>query len=690
MVPYARNPHFTGRDDLLEQLAQEFSLEPSRDETPTRRAILSQPQAVKGLGGIGKTQIAVEYAYRARSQERYTHTFWINAASEEAILTSFQTLAEQLPSFAERDEQDQHKLIAAVLRWMEQCPQSWLLIFDNADDLSLAQPYLPEQGQGRLLLTTRATAVGWLANSLEVEQMGLSEGTQFLLHRTQRLAASDEACNEASNIVIALDGLPLALDQAGAYIEETGCSFGDYLHLYEQHRTRLLARRGKQASNYPASVATTWSLSFEQIEQTNPAAADLLRLCAYLSPDHIPEELLREGTSHWPARLQQAVTDLLAFNQVLEDLLKFSLIKRLVEEHMLSIHRLVQVVQRERMDPEEQQYWAQCVVYAVNAVFPPDPHSEEETWSQCQRYLEQVQACDLLIQQYGLRFSEAADVLNRTGIYLCKHAFYALAEPLYQQALGIWEQQFGPEHAQVGSALASLGDLYSRQGKYAEAESFNQRALRIWEQQFGPQHPKVAYSLNNLGNTYKEQGKYAEAESCYLQALHIWTQAFGSEHLRVSDALNGLANVYVELDKYAEAESLYQRAIRIREQQQGPESFGVTYPLNGLGVLYSMQGKYTEAEPLFQRAVRILEQQLGPQNAPVALPLFNLAELYVELGNSTEAELLYQRTLHIWEQALGNRHPYTIQARRRLCTVLRALGRTEEAIALEVHLDAAK
>ncbi|HET8843479.1 MAG TPA: NB-ARC domain-containing protein, partial [Ktedonobacteraceae bacterium] len=392
MVPYARNPHFTGRDDLLEQLAQEFSLEPSRDETPTRRAILSQPQAVKGLGGIGKTQIAVEYAYRARSQERYTHTFWINAASEEAILTSFQTLAEQLPSFAERDEQDQHKLIAAVLRWMEQCPQSWLLIFDNADDLSLAQPYLPEQGQGRLLLTTRATAVGWLANSLEVEQMGLSEGTQFLLHRTQRLAASDEACNEASNIVIALDGLPLALDQAGAYIEETGCSFGDYLHLYEQHRTRLLARRGKQASNYPASVATTWSLSFAQIEQTNPAAADLLRLCAYLSPDHIPEELLREGTSHWPARLRQAVKDLLAFNQMLEDLLKFSLIKRLVEEHMLSIHRLVQVVQRERMDPEEQQYWAQCVVYAVNAVFPPDPHSEEETWSQCQRYLEQVQA----------------------------------------------------------------------------------------------------------------------------------------------------------------------------------------------------------------------------------------------------------------------------------------------------------
>ncbi|HET8846160.1 MAG TPA: helix-turn-helix transcriptional regulator, partial [Ktedonobacteraceae bacterium] len=117
MVPYARNPHFTGRDDLLEHLVQELSLEPPGNVTAPRRAILSQPQAITGLGGIGKTQIAVEYAYQAQGQDRYTHTFWINAASEDAMLTSFQMLAEHLPSFAEKDEHDQHKLIAAVLRW---------------------------------------------------------------------------------------------------------------------------------------------------------------------------------------------------------------------------------------------------------------------------------------------------------------------------------------------------------------------------------------------------------------------------------------------------------------------------------------------------------------------------------------------------------------------------------------------
>src|SRR5581483_8304285 len=133
-------------------------------------------------------------------------------------------------------EKDRHKLVAAMIRWLEQCQDRWLLIFDNADDLSLVQQYLPRQGNGSLLLTTRAHAVAAFASSLEVEPMGMMEATRFLLHRTQRLDATDEESNEAANVAIALDGFPLALDQAGAYIEETGCRFRDYLQLYHDHR----------------------------------------------------------------------------------------------------------------------------------------------------------------------------------------------------------------------------------------------------------------------------------------------------------------------------------------------------------------------------------------------------------------------------------------------------------------------
>jgi len=465
-VPYLRNPHFTGRDELFARLHQHLELTEQIDPITARRAVLTQPQAIKGLGGIGKTQIAVEYAYRSRELGRYIHTLWINAASEEALITSFTTLAELLPSFSAKNETDQHKLVEAIKHWLEQCKQRWLLIFDNADNVSMVRKYLPQQGNGSILLTTRADAVGSLAMPVVVEKMGFIEGVQLLLRRAQRFEhASEEDMNEAGNIVIALDHFPLALDQAGAYIEETGCSLIDYLQAYQTHRKELLARRGLQQTDYPHAITTTWSLSFQKIEQANPAAAELLRLCAFLAPDTIPEELIRYGAKYWGISLQKAVVDLFTFNQVIEELLKFSLVKRLAETHMLSIHRLVQAVQLDMMEPAVQSQWAERVVRAVNDVFPGDAQ-DVANWQKCLRYLEQVQACNSLIRQYALAFVEAGDLLNRTGLYLADHASYAMAEPLYQQALSIYEQQLSPEHPSVATSLNNLAVLYDRQGKY--------------------------------------------------------------------------------------------------------------------------------------------------------------------------------------------------------------------------------
>ena len=657
MVPYLRNLHFTGRDDLLDQLARHLSFEKESDAATTRRAVLSQPQAVKGLGGIGKTQIAVEYAYRARERGSHTHIFWINTASEETIMTDFLTLAELLPNFPDKDEKNQHQLIAAIKGWLERCQEPWLLIFDNADDLSLVQPYLPKQGQGSILLTSRAAAVGWLADSIEVEQMGLVEGTQFLLHRTQRLRATEEECNEATNIVIALDGFPLALDQAGAYIEETGCSFGDYLQLYKQHRAALLARRGKQATNYPNSVGTTWSLSFEKIEHTNPAAAMLLCLCAYLSPDHIPEELLIDGAAYWPPLLQQAVADPFSFNELLEVLLAFSLVKRLAQEHILSLHRLVQAVQMDRMDFQEQHAWAERVVCAVNTLFPVDPKDEVDTWPQCLRYLEQAQACDTLIQQHHLQLPEAVNLLDRAGIYLREHASYNLAESLFQRALAIAEQQFGPVHLQAASPLNNLGILYKDQDKHEQAESCSRRALHIWEQALGSEHLRVALPLNNLGLLYAEQGQFEQAEPLLQRALHVWEQALGPHDSQVAGALNNLGLLYAQQGQYEQVEPLLQRALQIRERALGPRHPHLVNLLVNLGALYYEQGRYEEAEPLWQRALLVGEETLGSHHPLITNSLNNLGLLYYEQGQYEEAEPLLQRALQIREQALGPHHP---------------------------------
>ncbi len=726
-VPYARNLHFTGRDELLVQLEHYFSLERQDGLQTFHRAALTQPQAIKGLGGIGKTQVALEYAYRAREQGRYIHTFWVNAASEEAIMTSFVMLAELLPEFSARAEANQRKLVAAIKRWLEDCQQRWLLIFDNADEITLIQDYLPQAGNGSVLLTTRAGAVGALAASIEVEKMGLIEGTYLLLKRSQRFVnASDEEVNEAGNIVVALDHFPLALDQAGAYIEETRCSFTTYLQLYQDHRHALLAKRGIQVTHYPDAVAATWLLSFQKVEQTNPAAAELLRLCAFLAPDHIPEELLRAGASYWPPLLQSAAADLFTFNQLLENLLTFSLVKRLAEDRTLSLHRLVQVVQKDMLEPEVQRQWAERVVRVVNMAFPADPKESIATWPQCLKLLEQAQACDTLIRQYTILIPEAPDLLERVGIYLQEHALYEQARPLFKQGLCIREQIVPPERSEVVRMYYHLGTLARLQGKYAEAEMNLQKALHLGQQvakvgdgqqlhalimkiwtslgnlfidqgRYGEaeglflnavsvqmqsvmsDQPVLAALLNGLGNACLFQGRYHEAEEAYQKALQIWEKSLGSEHPQIAHSFSNLAVVYYEEGKYEKAQQFALHALEIRERAFGHRHPQVANTLTILGGLALMRGKYRDAETLHGQALQIWEQIFGPEHLQLAYALVSLGKVYRVQGVYVKAEQVLQHALDLREQALGAEHAQLIFPLAALGGIYRDQGRYAEA-----------
>jgi tetratricopeptide (TPR) repeat protein/transposase-like protein/transcriptional regulator with XRE-family HTH domain len=721
-VPYARNPHFTGRDELLEVLEQLFAEEPSHQTTSIRQAALTQTQAIKGLGGIGKTQIAVEYAYRACKQGRYNSVIWISAASEEAILTSFVALARLLPASVRQEETNPHALVAAILRWLEQRVSPWLLIFDNADDLSLVQAYFPRQGNGSILLTTRANAVGAVASSIEVDTMSIIEGTQLLLRRAHRgvAALTPADMDDATNVVVALAHFPLAIDQAGAYIEETGCTLRDYLQLYQRYRHQLLARRGRQATGYPESVVTTWSLSFAQVERTNPAAAELLQLCALLAPDRIPEELLAQGAAFWPTALQQAVADPLTFNQMLETLLAFSLVKRFAEDRLLSIHRLVQAVQLERMDVETQHAWRERMVRAIQAVFPVDP-TDVAAWPQCLRYLDQVEACTALIQQHQLLLPEAAELFDCAGTYFLEHAMYPQAESLYQRALTIREQLMGETHPDTATSLHHLALLQRANGNYTQAEPLFQRALAIREQQLGPLHLDTAESLYGLARLYESHRAFVKAEPLFQRALAIREQQLGPFHLDTVATLNGLSILYDDVGRYEEAEPLFQRVLAIREQQLGPlhnltgnalnnlaahysetgryadaeplyermiaiktRLFGALHfetavGLHNLATLYTRQGRYEEAEPLCQQALAIYEQHLGPLHSHTADCLIGLAALYLKMGKYPQAELLAQQALHIHEEHLGALHPYVANDLMILASLNRNQGNYADA-----------
>src|SRR6266705_543140 len=223
-VPYRRNRFYTGREDLLTLLRDRL--------TTIKVAALTQPQAISGLGGIGKTQTALEYAYRYRDAYRYI--FWIRAATRETLVSDFATIADLL-HLPEKDEQDQNLKVAAIKRWLAM-HDAWLIILDNADDLTMVSDFLPTDSRGHMLLTTRAWAIGALAQQINVETMGMVEANLFLLRRAKILVedvfldqVSEEHLAGAEAITIEMDFLPLALDQAGAYIEETGCSLSAYL-----------------------------------------------------------------------------------------------------------------------------------------------------------------------------------------------------------------------------------------------------------------------------------------------------------------------------------------------------------------------------------------------------------------------------------------------------------------------------
>ncbi len=361
-VSFQRNFFFTGQDGLLSQLASMLH--------SGQKIALTQPYAISGLGGIGKTQLVLEYAYRHRQD--YHAVLWGQADTHENLIASFVAIASLL-DLPQKDEKDQMVIVEAVKTWLKG-RATWLLILDNADELALVKQFIPPAFRGHLLLTTRAQSMGGLAHRLEVETMDPDIGALLLLRRAGLIAhgaslgaASPLDVALAKKIATDLGGLPLALDQAGAYIEETQCSLSDYQQRYQIRRALLLQRRGGVVLDHPEAVATTWSLSFEKVEERNPVAADLLQLCAYLAPDAIPETIITQGAEHLGPSLEPTATDPLLLDQAIEALGAYSLLKRDRRTRLLSMHRLVQAVLRDGMSAEVAHHWKQRAVLAVNA-----------------------------------------------------------------------------------------------------------------------------------------------------------------------------------------------------------------------------------------------------------------------------------------------------------------------------------
>ena len=547
-VPYPRHTCFKGRDDDLDNL---------RDLLVNGKKT-ALTQVIRGLGGIGKTQTAVEYAYRHKDD--YKAILWVKAETELDIRQDMAEIARELKlADAEAKPDDAAR---ALKIWLERT-SDWLLVFDNADHPKLLKPVMPRASDGHVLLTSRASASEFdalhIRSSIELPLLSVDHAVEFLLERTERVGCDKGESDAARDLAEELGLLPIALEQAGAYIHELQLSFVGYLDKYRNRKQRLeLLERGRpRMGDYPQSVATTWQVNFEEVEEESKPAADLFRLAAFLGPDNIPFELFLDGASAADCSSAKAVTESddpdLALREALAKLERFSLVTVNGDEKTFSIHRLVQEAIKHAMNDADRRSWAERAVNMANEA-APDP--EFEKWDLYRRLTRHAVAMLGHVKAFDIQTRAAGRLANQAGYFLYDQAEYAEAEPLYKQAMEIDRTALGEQHPDYATSLNNLAGLYRAMGRHTEAEPLYKQAMEIKRTALGEQHPGFAVSLNNLALLYNDMGRHTDAEPLYKQAMAICRTALGEQHPHYAVVLRGLAGLYDKMGRDADAAEL--------------------------------------------------------------------------------------------------------------------------------------
>jgi len=654
-VPLRRNPNFTGRDVQLEGIHSAFS-----SNTPG-----SCVHVVSGLGGVGKTQLATEYAYRYSAD--YDVVWWVRSEEPVSLTTDYAGLAAAL-ELPEAQAADQREAMQAVLRWLSG-NRRWLVVLDNATDYATVRDYLPAGESGHVLITSRYATWGRLGASENLPVLSTEEAVAFLLRRTGQ---QDEAA--AAKLAEELGYLPLALEQAGAYMEETGRSLPGYLALYA-NRQRDLLKRGKPDGDYPDTVLTTWQISFEEAGKV-AGAAELLNLCAYLAPNAIPLGLISAGGEMLPDTLSDVAADELSLDDAVAALRRYSLVQ--IEDGKLDVHRMVQAVVRDRLDAAGQEMWAEAAVRLVNNAFP-EGSDDVRTWPVCAPLLPHALVVARRSSLLNVEPSATGQLLSNVGDHLWGRARYLEAKAVLEQAIAIDEAAFGAHHPNVARDLKNLGGVLRELGNLEGAKRAYERALKIDETAYGPDDHSVGLDVNNLGVVLLDLGDLVRARQAIERALKIDEAAFGSDHPNMAIDVNNLGLVLRGLGDLEGARQVYGRALKIGQAVFGPDHPDVATIINNLGMVLRELGDLEGARQAIERALKVDEAAYGPDHPRVATDVNNLGMVLRDMGDMEGARQAIERTLKIDEVAYGPDHPEVARDVNRLGLLLRDMGDQEGA-----------
>lgn len=677
-MPYEMNPHFTGRDHLLTLLSEKL-----RDATPQR---YNHRVAVYGMGGVGKTQLAIEYVYRSRGN--YHSIFWISSADQAALLSGFQDIARMtgcLPDLA-GSNLTPSEVAKAVLSWLQQ-REGWLLIMDNMDDIDVAVDYLPKMTQGgHTLVTTRnPNHLSIPAEGLEIPVLDKEGAIKLLILRSQIDCTDDPSVTtHASEIVKKLGYLALAIEQAAAFIRSSVNGMVEFLAIYHKSRQRFLQRNLPKSHPYSNSLAATFLVSYNKVHDDpnyGKQATTLLRLLAFLNPDGILVDFLRSGSQGLDDAFRQVIEDEIVFHDALELLQRYSLVTLSQQNDAIIIHRLVQAVIKDELDVNELQTFRENIISVCSLVFPfVDDTMTMTDRMKCRRL--QSQVLEPAIMAAEVSSVPVLFLLYKIGTFLLDDGKFQDSERVIRLSVEISTKLFSAEHPDTLVAMSWLAETFRRSGKWDQAAGLNEQVLEGRKRAVGEGHQDTLTAMSSLALTYRFQGNINRAKTMFNMVLEARKRIQGEDHYDTLTSMFYLALTLSDQGELDQAVAMVARVWEARKRLLGGEHPQTLSAMADLAYLWIQVGKYTEAEVMGKKVLEAKKRILGEAHTDTLVSMGILAGALKSQGKLSEAMTLEEKLLETSRQILGDEHPETLIGMNNLAMTLWYQGKRDEAGAM--------
>ncbi|KAK6832630.1 hypothetical protein RU639_004351 [Aspergillus parasiticus] len=678
MVPFDRNLEFVGRQKEIADL---------------EKIIIDRQGpgkiAISGLGGVGKTHVALELAYRVRERDAECSVFWIPCTGPEIIEQTYMNIAQILGMQdvkpAEVKEQVKEYL-------SHKSDLKWLLIFDNADDMDMwtqgsnsapaLKDLMPRTEQGRIIFTTRNRKLAVKLAPYEISVLKVDEETGI---KMLQMALPGEDLSDDRETAVALLSqltfLPLAIMQAAAFIKENSISLGDYLTLLQEQEpevVELLSEDFETEGRYqdvPNPVATTWWVSFQQIQQIDQLAAEYLSFMACVNPRNIPQSLLP------PAKSKIKMVKALGL------LGAYSFISDQAKESPLNLHRLVHLATRNWMRENQQfKLFIRKTAERLTEAFPNNDHTKRNLW---RSYL--PHALSLLEEdEFKGQREQYIELLENVGDCLVSDGRYNEAEALFCDARDIQQKRNGEVHLSTLAIMSKLASVYIGQGRFTEAETLNVQVLETRNQTLGPEDPATLKTMGDLSRVYYEKGHYKQAETLSLQVLKAMRKVLGPEHSDTLSSMTHLGNIFHKQGKLKQAEELSLQVLEHQKKMLGPGHPSSLTSITNLASVYRTQGRYKEAEELYKQTIEKKNNILGLEHPHTLTDMLNLAAVYRNQGRLGQTEELENQVIEIRKRTLGKEHPTTLLSMANLALTYWQQTKLQQAEELGVRVLAAR